>query len=100
VNSDLRDADIRAAVERRRADDTKIMAKVNAAHREAFTQKLPGMLEHSMRLTRERLMHCLNKPQGIDLAQPHTWPATTTDIAALAQSLWHLEQVRLNWPQE
>jgi 2-oxo-4-hydroxy-4-carboxy--5-ureidoimidazoline (OHCU) decarboxylase len=98
--ADIRDSDIRAAVERRRADDTKIMQKVNAVNREAFTQKLPGMLEHSMRLVVERMMNCLSKPQGTDLAKPETWTATTQDIAELAQALWHLEQVRLNWPSK
>jgi hypothetical protein len=96
----LRDADIRRAVEARRVDDTKIMQKVNAVNREGFKQRFPGALEHNMRLINERLQHCLSKPDGIDLSQPHTWPASSIDIAALAEALWHLEQVRLNWPQE
>ena len=50
TNHTLRDGMIHNAVESRRADDTKIMAKVNAVNREAFVIKFPGQLEHSMRL--------------------------------------------------
>lgn len=97
MNSDFRDADIRAAVERRRADDTKIMQKVNAVNREAFYQKFPGQIEHIMRLTSERLMHCLNKPPGTDLDRPDTWPATAEEIALLAEALFRIDQVRQQW---
>ena len=93
----MRDADIRAAVERRRVDDTKILQKVNAVNREAFLQKFPGQIEHIMRLTSERLMHCLNKPQQMDLDNPDTWPATAEEIALLAQALNNINQVRQYW---
>lgn len=99
-NPALRDGMIHNAVEARRADDTKIMAKVNAAHREGFKARFPGAIEHNMRLINERLQHCLSKAPGIDLADPESWTATTADIAALAQAIWHLEQTRLNWPSE
>ena len=72
----LRDGIIHQAQEARRADETKIMQKVNAANREAFLTKFPGHLEHSLRLTSERLMNCLNKPEGINLSDPDTWPAS------------------------
>lgn len=98
INRDVRDADIRQAVEARRADDTKIMQKVNAANREAFVQKFPGHLEHSMRLVSERLMNCLNKPAGIDLSNTTTWPATPEEILTLCKSLESLEQIRRTWP--
>ena len=97
MNSDIRDSDIRAAVERRRADDTKIMQKVNAVNREAFVQKFPRQVEHIMRLTSERSMHCLNKPPSTDLDDPDTWPATAEEIAHLAHALYHIDLVRQVW---
>jgi hypothetical protein len=97
IRRDVRDADIRAAVEARRVDDTKIQQKVMAVSREAFVQKFPGQLQHSMRLVNERLMNCLNKPEGIDLADPDTWPADTAEIAELAQALYQLDQIRQAW---
>ena len=97
IRRDVRDADIRAAVEARRVDDTKIAQKVMAVSREAFVQKFPGQLQHSMRLVNERLMNCLNKPEGTDLADPDTWPADTAEIAELAQALYHLDLIRQAW---
>lgn len=99
IRKDVRDADIRQAVERRRVDDTKILQKVNAVNREAFTARFPGMLEHSMRLVNERLMNCLNKPEGIDLANPDTWPADCGEIHDLAQALYHLDSIHQHWRQ-
>jgi hypothetical protein len=96
----LRDGMIHNAVETRRADETKILQKVNAANREAFVQRMPGQLEHVMRLVMERLQHCLHKSAGTVLDNPDTWPATPVEIEALSQSLWHLEQVRQHWPIE
>ena len=98
TNHTIRDGMIHNAVETRRADDTKILQKVNAAHREAFTQRLPGQLEHCMRLVAERLQACLTKPDGIDLSKPLTWPAEPDDIFALCKALESLDAVRLNWP--
>lgn len=98
TNHAVRDGMIHNAVETRRADETKIMQKVNAANREAFTQRFPGQIEHTMRLLNERLMNCLNKPQGIDLTNPATWPATPEEIFALSHALRNMEEVRQNWP--
>ena len=97
IAADPRGTEIRAALERRRVDDTKILQKVNAANRDAFLQKFPGNLEHSMRLVSERLLNCLNKPEGIDLSRPESWPATSIDIAALAEALHHLDQIHARW---
>ena len=97
IRKDVRDADIRAAVEARRVDETKIAQKVLAVSREAFVVKFPGQLQHSMRLVNERLMNCLNKPEGIDLGDPTTWPATTQELRDLAQALYHLDQIRQSW---
>jgi hypothetical protein len=102
MNTDhtLRDGMIHNAVESRRADETKILQKVNAANREAFVQRMPGQLEHVMRLVMERLQHCLHKGTGTVLDSPATWSATPSELACLTESLWHLEQVRVNWPIE
>jgi len=94
----LRDGMIHNAVEARRADDVKIMAKVNAVNREAFVIKFPGQLEHSMLLITERLMHVLTKPPGVELTDPHTWLGSPDDIRSLCDALRSLEQVRANWP--
>ena len=98
ADNSLRDGIVHNAIEQRMARDTKIMQGVNAAHREAFGQKFPGQLEHSMRLISERLQQILTKPEGIVLNNPVTWPGTALEIADLAQALWHLQQVRLSLP--
>jgi hypothetical protein len=98
TNPIIRDGMINSAVESRRVDETKIMQKVMAVNREAFTQRFPGHIEHSMRLISERLQNCLVKPGEMDLSDPHTWPATPAEIESLAAALWSMEQVRLNWP--
>lgn len=97
VRRDVRDAEIRAAQEARHTDDTRIQQKVMAATREAFVVKFPGQLQHSMRLVHERLINCLNKPQGMDLGQPATWPAQPQEIRDLSQALYHLDQIRQAW---
>lgn len=93
----IRDGMIHNAVEARRADETKILQKVNAANREAFLIKFPGMLEHSLRLVNERLMNCLNKPEGINLGDPDTWPAPPSEIHDLCEALRCLNEVYLDW---
>ena len=98
MSQELRDGMIHNAVETRRARDVKIMQGINQAHREAFVVRLPGQIEHSMRLIAERLIACLAKPEGTVLDQPDTWPATTQEIHDLADSLWVLEQLREHWP--
>ncbi len=96
----LRDGMIHNAVEKRRADETKILQKVNAANREAFVQRFPGQIEHCMRLVSERLQYCLNKPEGTDLTNPATWPATPDELFALSHALRNLEEVRRHWPTQ
>lgn len=96
-NHKLRDGMIHNAVESRRADDTKIMQKVNAVNREAFIEKFPGQLEHTMRLVSERLLNILNKPEGTDLMQPKTWPGNPGEIAAMAQALLNLDLIHQRW---
>ena len=92
-----RDSTIRAAIAAKETQDTKIAQKVLAAHREAFQEKLPGQMEHCVRLLLERLQACLAKPEGCVLSDPITWPASADDILAIArsvESLWPIyEQI-------
>jgi len=96
-NSNIRDGIIHNAVETRRVDDTKIMQKVNAVNREAFTQRFPNQIEHHMRLISERLQGCLTKPQGFVLDRPESWPASADEIFALSHALKNLNEVRRDW---
>ena len=49
ADHNLRDGMIYQAQQERISRDVKIMQKVGAANREAFVQRFPGQLEHSMR---------------------------------------------------
>lgn len=82
-----RDSTIRAAIAAKETQDTRIAQKVLGAHREAFRTRFPGAVEHCLRLITERLQHCLNKPEGCDLSDPITWPASPDDILSLARAL-------------
>ena len=92
-NPILRDGMIHNAVETRRADETKIMQKVQAVNREAFVLKWPGQAEHILRLLCERLQHCLTKPDGTVLDNPDSWLATPEELRALSEALWHVHQI-------
>jgi len=94
----IRDGIIHNAVETRRADDTKILQKVNAVNRVAFTSKFPGQIEHHLRLVSERLQACLHKDSDTVLNRPDTWIATTEEILNLALALKNLNEVRRDWP--
>ena len=90
TESTIRNSIITQAQQERIARDVKIMQKVNAAHREAFTKRFPGQVEHIMRLVAERLQAILtNKPT--DLADPATWTANADEIASLAEALYNLK---------
>ncbi|CAB4166193.1 hypothetical protein UFOVP841_27 [uncultured Caudovirales phage] len=93
----VRDSMIHAARETRAVDDTKIMQKVNAVNREAFTQRFPNQLEHHMRLVSERLQACLGKPAGFVMDEPDSWPASSEEILNLSLALRSLNEVRRDW---
>lgn len=67
--------------------DTKILQKVNAAHREAFVEKLPGQADHILRLITERLQLGLDKRGGVVVTDPNTWILTAAEIEQLAQAM-------------
>jgi len=83
----------RATVALKEVQETKILQKVNQAHREAFLQKFPGQLEHCMRLTAERLQSCLIKREGVDIGNPQTWTASALEIKDLALALNCLHEI-------
>jgi len=84
--------EIHQALERRAVEDTKILQKVNAAHRVAFREKFPGQVEHCLRLITERLQQGLRK----DADQP----LTNRDCADLAIALDLLYQINRALPAE
>jgi hypothetical protein len=90
-----RDTEIRRAVEARNVQDTKILQKVNHAHREAFREKFPGQIEHAMRLTAERLQAILAKSESTVLADPDTWCATAQEIRDLSVALDSLHNIHI-----
>ena len=74
--------------------DTKILQKVNAAHREGFALRYPGQVEHCLRLTMERLQLGLDKRDGSDPALPDTWRLSTSELRDLAETISILDRIR------
>jgi hypothetical protein len=74
--------------------DTKILQKVNAAHRDAFSQKYPGQVEHCLRLVMERLQAGLDKRGNIALDDPTTWRMSTIELQELAHTAYLLNEIR------
>ena len=74
--------------------ETKILQKVNAAHRNAFHEKYPSQVEHCLRLTMERLQAGLDKRDGCDVSNPTTWKMTTIELADLAETAHYLDSIR------
>ena len=99
VNKNVRDQEIERARQERLVDETKILQKVNHAHREAFRQKFPGQIEHVMRLTGERLQAILtNKPE--ELSDINTWKSSPQEIRDLCEGLYYLSLISLSNPVE
>ena len=74
--------------------EVKIMQKVNAIHREAFSEKFPGQVEHCLRLTMERLQLGLDKRDGTNPANPDTWRLSAGEIESLARTAHLLDAIR------
>ena len=79
--------------------DTKIMAKVNAVHREAFKEKYPTQVEHCLRLTMERLQAGLDKRSGVDINDVKTWRMNTIELKELAETAYYLNEIRNSFPR-
>lgn len=84
----------RARREEQLIADTKILQKVNAAHRDAFSQKYPGQIEHCLRLVVERLQAGLDKRDGIALDNPASWKLSPAELADLAEAAKYLHDIR------
>jgi hypothetical protein len=74
--------------------DTRILQKVNGAHREAFVEKFPGQCEHILRLITERLHHGLDKRDNVRVNDPNTWILNAEEIAHLAEAMYHINEIR------
>jgi hypothetical protein len=74
--------------------DTRILQKVNGAHREAFQEKFPGQLEHILRLITERLHLGLDKRDGVRVTDPQTWILSADEILALASAMREINDIR------
>jgi hypothetical protein len=74
--------------------DTRILQKVNGAHREAFQEKFPGQLEHILRLITERLHLGLDKRDGVRVTEPNTWILSADEILALASAMREINDIR------
>jgi hypothetical protein len=75
-------------------EETRILQKVNAAHRDAFSQKFPGQIDHCLRLILERLQAGLDKRDGVVVADTSTWRMSTIELAELAQAAYHLNNIK------
>lgn len=76
--------------------DTRILQKVNGAHREAFAEKFPGQTEHILRLITERLHLGLDKRDGVNPRDPETWILSSQEIGELAQAMYYINEIRLS----
>ena len=94
-----RDMEINRASQERMVNDTKILQKVNQAHREAFKLKFPGQIEHCMRLTAERLQALLTKKPS-DLTDTNTWSGSAQEIHDLSHGLYYLSIINQHYPVE
>jgi hypothetical protein len=74
--------------------DTRILQKVNGAHREAFAERFPGQLEHIQRLITERLHLGLEKKPGVDLTNPDTWILSIDEILDLSTAMINIQRIR------
>ena len=83
----------------RQLEDTRILQKVNGAHREAFREKYPGQVEHCLRLVMERLHAGLDKRDGVDVADVDTWRLTPGEIAAITEAAERLHRIRQDLQQ-
>jgi hypothetical protein len=99
VNKTVRDQEIERARQEKLVDETKILQKVNYAHREAFRMKFPGQIEHVMRLTAERLQAVLTDKPTV-LSDVTTWKTTPHEIKDLCEGLYYLSLISFNNPIE
>jgi hypothetical protein len=90
--------DIRESIKdaEKAVNETRILQKVNAVHREAFREKYPGQVEHCLRLVMERLHLGLDKRDGVDVIDSSTWRLNAQEIANLTTAANHLHLMLLD----
>jgi len=88
--------DVRQSIQaaEKAVNETRILQKVNAVHREAFREKYPGQIEHILRLLCERLHLGLDKRDGVDVTDVATWRLTSAEIADLAEAVHYIHNIR------
>ena len=79
--------------EQQLVEETRIMQKVNGVHRDAFSQRYPGQINHCLRLVMERLQAGLDKRDGVDIANPDTWRMSTQELKELAECAYRLHTI-------
>lgn len=86
--------EIQKAQERALVQDTLILQKINASHRLAFNDKYPSSVEHILRLLVERLQLGLDKRDGVDVTDVHTWKLLPSEIVDLSTAIYHIHTIR------
>jgi hypothetical protein len=80
--------------EQQQAQDAIIRGKVNAAHRQAFSERYPSQVEHCLRLLMERLQLGLDKRVGDDPMDPATWRLSAGELDSLTAAIARLDSIR------
>lgn len=78
----------------KQVQEVKILQKVNRIHRDAFAEKLPGQVEHCLRLVMERLQAGLDKRGNVDITNADTWILSPGQIADLSEAAEKLHRIR------
>ena len=84
---------VRQQLAEQQVQETKILQKVNKAHRESFESRYPTQISHCLRLVMERLQLNLDKRGGVVVNDPDTWPINASEIADLAEAAYYLDQM-------
>ena len=77
----------------KQTQETKILQKVNAIHRDAFMTKYPGQVQHCLRLTMERLQWGLDKRDGVVPGDSTTWRLSAAELQDLAATAHLLNDI-------
>jgi len=79
--------------------DRRLEARVQEEMAQAFAAKLPGILDHCLRLTVERLQIGLMKDPDTDLKRVETWTLQPHEIEALSHAIELLNRTRSILPR-
>ena len=79
--------------------DRRLESRVQEEMAAAFQAKLPGIIDHCLRLTVERLQVGLIKDSNTDLKRVDTWVLSPLEIEALAHAVELLNRTRAILPQ-